>query len=84
MLRSWVSQGREKTLYQEAPLSSILSPAELLKELPKEGLLQEEGIALFSGTIPTRSGLVCGDSYDLELEDPVLKRKIQHHYRITG
>ena len=81
-LRSWVNQGAKRTLYQEASLSSILSPKELLKELPKEGLLQEEGIVLFSGTIATRAGLVYGDSYGLELEDPVLKRKIQHHYRV--
>jgi len=82
-LRSWVNQGAERTLYQEASLSSILSPTELLKELPKEDLLQEEGVVLFSGTIATRAGLVYGDSYDLELEDSVLKRRIRYHYRVN-
>jgi hypothetical protein len=37
---------------------------------------------VFSGTIATRGGLVYGDAYDLELEDPVLERSIQMSYRV--
>jgi hypothetical protein len=77
-----VQKGKERSLYQEAPLGSIIPPEELLKELPRDGFLQQEGLVLLSGTIPTQSGLVYGDSYDLEMEDPVLKRKIQYSYRV--
>lgn len=82
ILRCWVQKGKERSLYQEAPLGSITSPEELLKELPRDGFLQQEGLVLLSGTIPTQSGLVYGDSYDLEMEDPVLKRKIRYSYRV--
>jgi hypothetical protein len=82
ILRCWVQKGKERSLYQEAPLGSIIPPEELLKELPRDGFLQQEGLVLLSGTIPTQSGLVYGDSYDLEMEDPVLKRKIQYSYRV--
>jgi Protein of unknown function (DUF2848) len=82
ILRCWVQKGKERSLYQEAPLGSIIPPEELLKELPRDGLLQQEGLVLLSGTIPTQCGLVYGDSYDLEMEDPVWKRKIQYSYRV--
>jgi hypothetical protein len=39
-------------------------------------------MVLFSGTIATQGGLVYGDSYDLEMEDPVLKRKISSQYKV--
>ena len=83
VLRCWVQKGGERSLYQEAALGSIISPEELLKGLPREGLLQQEGLVLLSGTIPTQSGLVYGDSYDLEMEDPVLKRRIEYSYRVN-
>jgi hypothetical protein len=83
ILRCWVTKGPERSLYQEAPLSDILGPQELLERMPREGIDKKEGLALFSGTIPTRSGVIFGDSYDLELEDLVLNRTIQHRYQVT-
>ena len=50
--------------------------------MPWEGMNKKEGIVLFSGTIPTRAGLIFGESYELEMEDPVLKRMIKHSYRV--
>ena len=82
ILRSWVTKGPERNLYQEGLLSDILGPREMLEKMPREGIDKKEGLVLFSGTIPTRSGLVFGDSYDLELEDPVLRRSIRHGYRV--
>jgi Protein of unknown function (DUF2848) len=82
MLRCWVMQGTERTLYQEAPLADILNPEELIKQMPREGMEKQEGFVLFSGTIPTKKGLIYGDSYELEMEDPVLKRMIKHMYRV--
>jgi hypothetical protein len=82
ILRCWVQKKGKRSLYQEAPLGSIIPPEELLSELPREGLLQEEGLVLLSGTVPTQSGLIYGDSYDLEMEDPILKRSIRHSYEV--
>jgi hypothetical protein len=52
----------------------------LLARLPDAG--PPVGLVVFSGTIATRGGLVYGDAYDLELEDPVLERSIQMSYRV--
>ena len=82
ILRCWVTKGTERSLYQEAPLSEILGPQEMLGKMPQGGLNKKEGMVLFSGTMATKGGLVFGDSYELEMEDPVLGRTIKHHYRI--
>ena len=82
MLRCWVTRGSQRTLYQEAPLADILDPREMMEKMPREGIDKKEGLALFSGTIPTRGGVIFGDSYELEMEDPVLRRTIQHRYQV--
>ena len=82
ILRCWITQNGTRSLYQEAPLASILSPAELIQNLPDVTFPSEEGVVIFSGTISTRGGLVFGDNYELELEDPVLNRKIAGSYRV--
>ncbi len=82
IIRSWNTQDNQKRLYQEAPLSEILDPQEMLDKLPREGIDPKAGMVLFSGTIPTQAGVVFGDSYGLELEDPVLGRKISHQYQV--
>lgn len=82
VLRCWVIKEGERSLYQEAALSEILNPEELLKNMPGEGIDRRSGVVLFSGTIPTRAGLVFGDSYELELADPVLGRTIRHRYQV--
>jgi hypothetical protein len=38
---------------------------------------------MFCGTLAARGGVRAAERFDFELEDPVLKRKIQHHYRIV-
>jgi hypothetical protein len=83
MLRCWTEQGGRRILYQESPLSSILGPQELLEILRREDRIKPGGTVIFSGTIPTLAGLVCGTSYDLELDDPVLHRKITHRYEVN-
>jgi len=82
ILRCWVFKGTEKLLYQEAPLASILGPQELLEKMPDAGKMKGKGIVLFSGTIATKSGLIYGEAYELEMEDPVLKRSIRYQYKV--
>jgi hypothetical protein len=81
ILRCWVTKGTQRTLYQEDPLAAILGPQEVLEKMPDLGEGKDEGVVFFSGTIATKSGLVYADSYELEIEDPVLKRSIRHSYR---
>jgi hypothetical protein len=81
ILRCWATKGSKRTLYQEASLASVLTPREMLEKVPKELIEGKEGIAIFSGTIPTRGGLIYGDSYELEMEDPVLRRSLRYRYQ---
>lgn len=82
ILRCWVQKGTERTLYQEGPLASILTPSELLGKMPMKEGMRKKGIVLFSGTIATKGGFIYGDAYELEMEDPVLKRTIKFNYRV--
>lgn len=82
ILRCWVFKDRKKLLYQEAPLAAILSPREIIEKIPEAENLSGKGVVLFSGTIPTKSGLIYGDAYELEMEDPVLGRTIKYSYTV--
>ena len=41
-----------------------------------------EGLVFMSGTPATVGGLTFGDRYELELEDPVLRRSLRHSYSV--
>jgi hypothetical protein len=45
-------------LYEEDALATILDAEALLEQLPKDEDLPTDGLVLFSGTIPTKAGLV--------------------------
>jgi hypothetical protein len=81
-LRCWITKDDRRTLYQDSPLGCILRPHELLENVPDGPLDSTQGLVLFSGTIATKSGLIYGDAYELELDDPVLGRTIRASYRI--
>lgn len=83
VLRCWITKDDCRTLYQDSPLGSILRPKELLENAPDGSLDQARGLILFSGTIATLSGLSYGDRYELELDDPILRRAIRGGYRVT-
>jgi hypothetical protein len=81
ILRCWTTSAGVRTLYQESALSAILPPEDLLAGLP-DPPAPGEGVVVFSGTIATKGGLIYGDAYDLELEDPVRRRTIRTAYRV--
>ena len=39
------------------------------------------GTAMFCGTLAVHGGVVAADSFEMELEDPVIGRKLTHRYR---
>jgi hypothetical protein len=83
VLRCWITKGGRRTLYQDAPLASILAPHELLENLPDAAVTEADGVVLYSGTVATKSELIFGDRYELELQDPVLGRTIRGEYAVT-
>jgi len=73
VLRSWT----DGKLYQEGPVTAIRSPEDLMSRYPLK-----PGYAMFCGTLAAKDGIRGGERFTMELEDPVLKRKLSHEYRV--
>jgi hypothetical protein len=74
VLRSWA----DGELYQQGPVTAMRSPEDLLQRYG--GL--KSGWAMFCGTLAAKGGIRPAGRFTMELEDPVLKRKLRHEYRI--
>jgi hypothetical protein len=81
VLRAFIHVGTERRLYQEGPVTTMRSPEELMTRFTNGGVLAA-GTAMFCGTLAVIGGIVPADSFEMELEDPVLGRKLKHAYRI--
>jgi hypothetical protein len=82
VLRSYVSTEGTRRLYQEGPVAAMRPPTELFK-LYCGGLLPA-GTAMFCGTLAVHGGIAPSETFEMELEDPVLDRKITHSYRVKA
>jgi hypothetical protein len=74
VLRSWA----DGALYQEGPVTAMRSPDDLTQRYG--GLVP--GAAMFCGTLAAKGGIRGAQRFAMELEDPVLKRKLTHEYRV--
>lgn len=81
VLRSYAVRGSERQLYQEGALAGLRRPEELMKMYTGGGELPR-GTAMFGGTMAVRGAIGGADAFELELEDPVLKRRLAHRYAI--
>jgi hypothetical protein len=75
VLRSWA----DGELYQEGPVTAMRSPEDLTQRYG--GLVP--GAAMFCGTLAAKGGIRPAQIFMMELEDPVLKRRLKHEYRIS-
>lgn len=82
-LRSFVSDGSKRRLYQEGPVSNMRSPEELIK-LYTGGDRLASGTAMFCGTLAVHGGFSYGGTFEMELDDPVLGRKLTHAYKTVS
>lgn len=78
-LRSFVGTGAARRLYQEGSVSNMRSPEELIGLYTGGGKLPP-GTAMFCGTFAVHGGFSYGGIFEMELEDPVLRRKLTHRY----
>ena len=83
VLRSYVPDGGKRRLYQEGPVTTMRSPEELIK-LYTGGDRLAPGTAMFCGTFAVHGDISYSGSFDMELEDPVLGRKLTHSYQIVS
>lgn len=82
VLRSFVPDGNGRRLYQEGPVTNMRPPEELIK-LYTGGDTLAPATAMFCGTFAVHGAMSYSGSFDMELEDPVLGRKLTHSYRIV-
>lgn len=81
MLRSFIQEGGKRVLYQEGPLAKIRDPRELIFGWKDEKRLPM-GAVMFCGTMPAIGAIRSSSRFEMELDDPVLDRKIVHAYEI--
>ena len=74
VLRSWA----DGELYQEGPVTAMRAPEDLLQRFG--GL--RSGWAMFCGTLAAKGGIRPARKFSMELEDPVLGRKLRHEYAV--
>lgn len=83
MLRSFIQEGGKRVLYQEGPLARIRDPRELIFGWKDERRLPM-GVVMFCGTMPAIGAIRPSARFEMELDDPVLGRKIVHAYEIEA
>jgi hypothetical protein len=81
ILRSFAHLNGERRLYQEGTVATMRPPEELIR-LYTGGSKLEPGTAMYCGTLAVHGGIVPAEAFEMELEDPVLGRKLTHTYRI--
>jgi len=77
-VRSVVVEASRPVLYQEGSVSQILHPCALLESYG------ETADAMFCGTLAAIGGVRWSGEFSMELEDPVLRRKLQHRYTVEA
>ena len=73
VLRAWA----DGELYQEGPVTAMRSPEDLMGRYPLK-----PGWAMFCGTLAAKGGIRPAQRFRMELDDPVMKRKLAHEYAI--
>lgn len=83
ILRSFVVENGERSIYQEGTVASMLAPTALIDGYVADGELPESTL-MFCGTLAAHGGVRATDEFIFEIEDPVLGRKIEHAYRAVS
>jgi len=84
ILRSYITEAGKKVLYQEGPLANIRPPRDLAAGWRDGDRRLPAGVAMFCGTMGAIGGIRPSPRFDMELEDPVLSRRIVHGYNVQS
>jgi hypothetical protein len=83
ILRSYIQDAGSRVLYQEGPLANIRNPRELIKGWKNDPRLPM-GAVMFCGTMAAIGGIRPSPRFEMELDDPVLGRKLHHAYDVQA
>jgi hypothetical protein len=82
VLRSYAIEGKMRRLYQEGLVARMRHPRDLAALYLGKGKRLPRGTAMFCGTHAVIGHIAPADAFEIELEDPVLRRKIRHRYAV--
>jgi hypothetical protein len=82
ILRSFIEENGKKVPYQEGLLAKIRPPRDLVAGWRQGDKRLPAGVVMFCGTLPAIGGIRGSTRFDMEIEDPVLGRKLEHSYVI--
>lgn len=83
VIRSYATIASKRVLYQEGALAGMRTPQDLLSLYGGETRLKP-GTVMFCGTVGAIGGIRPASRFGMELEDPVLNRKMTHAYDIVA
>jgi Protein of unknown function (DUF2848) len=80
MIRAYATIGGERMLYQEGPLAAMRDPVDLMTRYGRPFVANT---IIFCGTLGAKGGIRPGSRFEMELDDPVLKRRMTHAYDVV-
>ena len=81
VIRSYATIDGERVLYQEGPLALMRDPVDLMT---RYGRAFVANTVIICGTIGAKGGIRPAARFEMELEDPVLERRMTHAYDIIS
>ena len=82
ILRSFIIDNGESSLYQEGPVTTMLPAEELIGRYSSDTGDLAANTLMFCGTLAVKGGIRPMNAFEMELEDPVSNRIITHRYAI--
>jgi hypothetical protein len=85
IIRAWATIGGERVLYQEGNVTVMRHPRELMELYTlRTGTAFGPGFAMYGGTFAAIGGIRWAEEFEFGIEDPVLRRRISHQYRVKS
>lgn len=82
LLRAYAHIGGKRELYQEGRAGAMRPAPELIERYAGGGALAE-GTVMYGGTFAVKGGIRPADTFEIEMIDEKLNRRIGHAYTIT-
>ena len=82
MIRSHATIAGARVLYQEGPLAAMRHPDDLIARATGGKALAPDTI-MFCGTLGAKGGIRPAARFEMELDDPVSKRRMTHGYDVV-
>lgn len=82
IIRSFAIHEGRRRLYQQGTLANLRHPRDLMALYLGGERLLPAGSVMFCGTMAVEGAITFADGYELELEDPVRGRRLNHRYRV--